>query len=598
MKASPQQPQQRDQRDDNPCRPRHFKPPTCAPAALDGPGKAALDTSHTRLMIAGALLALAFAVIGLRLVEVDVMAGIDGKVAHAHLAGDSAGKRADIIDRNGVLIATTLETPSLYADPSVFADKKRNLDAADAARKLVSVLPMLDYNEVYAKLTSDKKLVWLRHELTPSEEAAINQLGIPGIEFRNVEKRVYPKGNLLAHVAGYTGLDKNNKGIVEHGLAGVERGLDDELTHSRTPVQLSIDTRLQYILHDEIAHQVDEFKAEGGMGLIMDVRTGEVLALASLPDFDPTQPGTVTQNQVTLGVFEMGSVFKIFTAAMALDYHTTSMAGGYDATNPIKIGRFTIHDDHPQHRYLTVPEIFKYSSNIGSAKEALAVGAERQRAFLARLGLLSTPDFQIPELGAPLYPTNWREVNTLTIGFGHGISVSPLHIATAVSAVINGGILHHATLLKQPEGQAVPGQRVLAEETSLEMRKLLRLVVEDGTGKFAEAPGYVVGGKTGTAEKVSHKHYERKSLLSSFVGVFPVNDPRFVVMVTIDEPHGNAATHGYATGGWVSAPAVSRTIERMASLVGIPPVDEDSPEIRRALMIDSTVPQGRKIAAD
>lgn len=591
MKASPQ-------RDDNPCRPRHFKPPNCAPASLDGPGKVALDTSHTRVIITGALLALAFIVIGLRLVEVDIFSGGDAKMAHRSTAGDGVVKRADIIDRNGVLIATTLETPSLYVDPSVFADKKRNLDAADAAKKLVAVLPMLDYNEVYAKLTSDKKSVWLRHELTPSEEAAINRLGIPGVEFREVEKRVYPKGSLLAHVAGYTGLDKNSRTPVEHGLAGVERGLDDELTHSRKPVQLSIDTRLQYILHDEIAHQVDEFKAHAGMGLIMDVRTGEVLALCSLPDFDPTQPGTETQDQVTLGVFEMGSVFKIFTAAMALDYHTTSMTGGYDATNPIKIGRFTIHDDHAQHRYLTVPEIFKYSSNIGSAKEALAVGADRQRAFLARLGLLSTPKFQIPELGAPLYPSNWREVNTMTIGFGHGISVSPLQVATAVSAVVNGGILHRATLLKEPDGVTPPGQRVLAEETSLEMRKLLRLVVEDGTGKFAEAPGYVVGGKTGTAEEVSHGHYARKSLLSSFVGVFPVNDPRFVVMVTIDEPHGNAATHGYATGGWVSAPAVSRTIERMASLVGIPPVDEDSPEIRRALMVESPLPQGRKIAAD
>lgn len=585
-------------RDDNPCRPRHFKPPNCAPASFDGPGKEALDTGYTRIIITAALFGLAFIVIGLRLVDVGVFKSGDTKLAHSRPASEAAAKRADIIDRNGALIATTLRTPSLYADPSVFADRKRNLDPADAARKLVSVLPALDYNETYAKLTSDKKSVWLRHELTPREEFEVNQLGIPGVEFRYIEKRVYPKGNLLAHIAGFTGLDNNSHGMVEHGQAGVERGLDDELRRRSTPVQLSIDTRLQYILRDEIAHQIDQFTARGGMGLIMDVRTSEVLALVSLPDFDPATPGSQTEDQVTLGVYEMGSVFKIFTAAMALDTHATTLGSSFDATNPIKIGRFTIHDDHPQNRWLTVPEIFKYSSNIGSAKMALAVGADRQRAFLGRLGLLATPEFQIDEVGTPHYPANWREVNTMTIGFGHGISVSPLQVATAVSAVVNGGVLHRATLVKIPDGQTPAGERVLSEETSLEMRKLLRLVVEDGTGKFAEAPGFLVGGKTGTAEKVSNRHYARKALLSSFVGVFPINDPRFVVMVSIDEPHGNASSHGYATGGWVSAPAVSRTIVRMASLVGIPPVDEDSPDIRRALMLDSPFPQGRKIAAD
>ncbi len=581
--------------DDNPCRPRHFKPAQCSPAPLDGPGKEALETSHTRIIIAGAILSLAFLVVGLRLVEVAGLKHVDTKVTRAQLSTDPAPGRADIIDRNGVLLATTLETPSLYADPTVFADTKLHLDAHDAARKLAGVLTDLDENTIYAKLTAEKKKsVWLKHQLTPREEADINRLGIPGIEFKDVAKRIYPKGSLLAHVVGYSGLD--NK-----GQAGIERGLEVELNGNRQPVQLSIDTRLQYILHDEIAHQIEAFKANGGMGLVMDVRSGEVLAMVSLPDFDPASPGNPSaaeMNQATLGVFEMGSVFKIFTAAMALETHAVTMSSGFDATYPIKIGRFTIHDDHAQHRWLTVPEIFKYSSNIGSAKEALAVGGDRQREFLGRLGLLSTPRFEVPEIGSPLYPTNWREVNTMTIGFGHGISVSPLQVATAVSAVVNGGILHKATLLKLADDAPPEGQRVLSLETSLNMRKLLRLVVEDGTGKFAEAPGYVVGGKTGTAEKVSAHHYARSSLLSSFVGVFPINDPRYLVMVSIDEPHGNASSHGYATGGWVSAPAVSHTIERMASLVGIQPVDEDSPEIRRSLMVESSSSQGRKIAAN
>jgi cell division protein FtsI (penicillin-binding protein 3) len=334
----------------------------------------------------------------------------------------------------------------------------------------------------------------------------------------------------------------------------------------------------------------------------MNVNTGEVLSLVSLPDFDPNEPGTATDdaifNRVTLGDYEMGSVFKIFTLAMALDAHTTTMTGGYDATNPIHIGRFTIHDDHAQRRWLSVPEIFMYSSNIGAAKMALEAGADRQRDFLDRLGLLNEPHFELHELATPLAPAVWRPVNTMTIGFGHGISVSPLQVAIAASAVVNGGVLHRATLLKRDEDAPEPGRRVISRETSLDMRKLLRLVVEHGTGKLANAAGYVVGGKTGTAEKVTGKHYARHALLSSFLGVFPVNDPRYLIFISIDEPHGNKQSFGFATGGWVAAPAVKATIERMASLVGIAPIDEDSPEIRRSLMVDLPTLPGRKLAAN
>ncbi len=386
------------------------------------------------------------------------------------------------------------------------------------------------------------------------------------------------------------------------GLAGVERGLDNLLRSGGEPVELSIDARVQYILAQETAKAIAEFNAIGGSGIVMDVNTGEILAMVSLPDFDPNDPGTATEdtifNRATLGVYEMGSVFKIFTVAMGLDDHVATLDSSYDATNPIKIGRFTIHDDHAQRRWLTVPEIFMYSSNIGAAKIAVEAGSDRQRDFLGRLGLLRQPDFELREVAAPLVPSVWREVNTMTIAFGHGMSVSPLQLATGVSAVANGGVLHPATLLKRLDGEAVPGTRVLAETTSVEMRKLLRLVVEHGTGKFAEAPGYVVGGKTGTAEKVSGKHYATHALLSSFVGVFPVNQPRYVVLVSIDEPHGNKQSAGFATGGWIAAPAVKATIERMASIVGIPPVDEDSPEIRRSLMVNLPTPQGRKFAAN
>jgi cell division protein FtsI (penicillin-binding protein 3) len=578
-------------RPENPCRPRHFKLDPCGPSApTEGPARQSLDISHTRLLITAALFCLAFVVIGLRLLEVATFPSEEWRPAHRLVVAKApAPARADIVDRRGVLLATTLEVPSLFANP------KQILDAKDAAHRLARVLPDLDERELLAKLSSDKGFVWIKRQLTPREEAQVNGLGIPGLQFRREGKRVYPKGALLAHAVGYTDTD-------DKGLAGVERGLDDVLRGGREPVQLSLDVRLQYILREETQKAIAEFNAIGGMGLIMDVRTGEVLALVSLPDYDPNLPGSMTPDtgfdRATLGAYEMGSVFKIFTLAMALDAHVTTMAGGYDATNPITIGRFTIHDDHAQRRYLTVPEIFMYSSNIGAAKMALDAGGDRQRAFLTKLGLTHEPAFELREIATPLVPSPWRPINTMTIGFGHGMSVSPLQLVTAVSAIVNGGILHRATLLKRPEGEAIAGERVIQPETSVEMRKLMRLVVEHGTGKLANAPGYLVGGKTGTAEKVSGKRYAQHALLSSFIGAFPIIDPRYVVLVSIDEPHGNKQSAGYATGGWIAAPAVRATIERMASVVGIPPVDEDSPEIRRTLEVNLPTPQGRKLAAN
>lgn len=577
------------QLDDNPCRPRHFKPAPCAPAGTEGPAQQSLETSHTRLIITAALFCLAFLVIGARLVEVAGLKSGGQRLARGHIAERVETSRADIVDRNGVLLATTLVTPSLFANP------KQIQDPHGVAQKLVGVLPDLDEGEVYAKLAGDKSFVWLKRQLTPRQELAVNRLGIPGLQFQDEERRIYPKGNLAAHVVGYTGID--NK-----GLAGMERGLDEVLRDRRGPVALSIDVRLQYILRDEIARQIADFNAIGGMGLIMDVNTGELLAMVSLPDFDPNNlgaaPPDATFNRATLGIYEMGSTFKIFNTAMALETHTATLASSYDATQPLHIGRFTIHDDHPQRRWLTVPEIFQYSSNIGSARMAVEAGTEQQKQFLARLGLLKAPAFELPEIGAPLVPSPWHEVNTMTVAFGHGISVSPLQMATAVSAVVNGGVLHRATLIKHPAGYAPLGQQVLSAKTSEEMRRLLRLVVEQGTGKLANAPGYLVGGKTGTAEKVAGARYNRKELLSSFIGAFPITDPRYLVMISIDEPHGNKQSAGFATGGWAAAPGVSRVVQRMAPLMGIQPLDEQSPEIRRSLMVDSLTPQGRKIAAN
>jgi len=576
------------ERDDNPCRPRHFKPAACAPAPLDGPAKQSLETSHTRLIITAALFCLAFLVIGARLVEVAGFKAGETRLARRVVEKPEAA-RADVVDRNGVLLATTLETPSLYANPKLIRDPE------GVAQKLASLLPDVGESEVAAKLASDKSFVWIKRQLTPTQEFEVNRLGIPGLQFQAEGRRVYPKGNLAAHVVGYVDLDGK-------GLAGVERGFDEILRDRHDPVELSIDVRIQYILRDEIMRQIAEFSAIGGMGIVMDVNTGEVVGMVSLPDFDPNAPGSATPenifNRATLGTYEMGSTFKIFNTAMALDSGVANLGSSYDATNPIHIGRFTIHDDHAQRRWLTVPEIFEYSSNIGSARMAVEAGADRQRDFLGRLGLLKAPSFELPEIAAPLVPSPWHQINTMTVAFGHGISVSPLQVATAVSAVVNGGVLRRATLIKRPPGYAPAGQQVLSPRTSDEMRRLLRLVVERGTGKFANAPGYLIGGKTGTAEKVAGGHYETHGLLSSFIGVFPITEPRYLVSIWIDEPRGTKESHGFATGGWAAAPAVARVVQRMAPLVGIQPVDEESPEIRRSLMVDSPSPQGRKIAAN
>jgi cell division protein FtsI (penicillin-binding protein 3) len=280
---------------------------------------------------------------------------------------------------------------------------------------------------------------------------------------------------------------------------------------------------------------------------------------------------------------------------MALDSGTSTITSTYDASHPITIGRFTISDYHGKHRVLNVPEILMYSSNIGAAKMAVAAGAQRQKEFLAKLGLLKAPKIEVSEVAAPHFPAKWREVNAMTIAFGHGISVTPLSFATAASALVNGGVLRPATLVKPQPGHVPGGQQVISPKTSEQMRKLMRLVVEHGTGTMAAAPGYVVGGKTGTAEKVSGRHYAERKLLSSFIGVFPINDPKYLILVMVDEPHPNKQSHGYATGGWTAAPAVSRIIQRIGPLLGVQPVDESSPEIQRALSVESLA--GKRIEA-
>jgi len=551
---------------------------------IEGAGSAALNTARARLALAGSLFALAFVIVGVRLIDVSVVRAADDiQVGPKHaIASQARHGRADIVDRNGTLLASSLVTASLFGDPA------RVLDPADAARRLATVLPELSVAEVTAKLSTDKRFVWLHRHLTPRQQYEINRLGIPGIDFRPDEKRLYPQGPLTAHIVGYSDVDGT-------GIAGIERNLDEVLRGGKEPLALSIDIRVQQIVRDELIRQIDRHRAIGGGGLVMDVETGEILSLVSLPDFDPNAPtgGNPDNrfNRIALGVYELGSVFKIFNHAMVLERGVASLNKRYDATRPLRISRFTINDFHPEKRPLTVTEIFEVSSNIGSALMALDAGGAAQRAFLERVGMFRKLPLELPEMGEPMLPSPWRDISVMTIAYGHGIAVSPLHLATAVAGIVDGGIMHPPTLLMREPDAVVPGTRIVSERTSAIMRSLMRLVVETGTGKNADVPGYIVGGKTGTAEKQVGGRYKKKALITTFVGIFPANAPRYVVVAMLDEPKGIKETYGYATAGWTAAPVAKRIIARMAPLVGVPQQDPNAPEVRRALALPTDTPR-------
>lgn len=564
----------------------------CVPSKrlpADGPAREAIETGRNRLMITGAVLFVAFGCIGLRLVDLSLLQPAEEPRLNRVVQSDRIEtERADILDRNGSLLATGLATASLYANP------RRVIDPDEAARQIASVLPSADADDMARRLKTDREFIWLHRKLTPRQQWDILRLGIPGLDFMREEARAYPYGNLMSHVLGFTDVDN-------HGLAGIEKGFDEQLRSEKGPLALSIDVRMQDIMRTSLSKAMETYSAIGATGVILDIKTGEVLSLVSLPDFDPYHPGSANEeqlrNRATQDVYELGSTFKIFTTATALDTGVVKMSGGYDATKPIHIARFTIRDDHAKRRWLSVPEIFMYSSNIGAAKMAMDFGTEAQQQYLGRLGLLAPSPIELPEVGAPITPQVWRTVTTMTVSFGHGIAVSPVQMAAAVAAVLNDGVYIPPTLLKRDAQKAAPeGRRVFTKATSHEMRRLMRLVVEQGTGKRADAPGFLVGGKTGTAEKQVAGRYARKKLISSFVGAFPINEPRYLVLAVLDEPKGTKETFNYATGGWVAAPVVKHVVERMGPLVGMTPVDPEAPDLRRDLAIN-VAPEGHTLAS-
>lgn len=532
---------------------------------LDGNAKRAIEIGRSRLLFGAAMFMLAFLVIAARLVTVSLLAdGAEPRLATLTPEG-AQPDRGEIRDRNGMVLATNLVTASLYANPHQI------IDVDEAVTKISRVLPDVDPIDLLEKLTSDRAFVWIKRGLTPRQHDAVNRLGLPGFNFQREERRVYPQGSLTAHIVGFADVDNR-------GLSGIEQAFDETLRQGGQPVTLSIDLRIQNILREELSAAIKDFTAIGGAGVLLDIRTGEILAMASLPDFNPNEAGTASEesrfNRNTLGVYEMGSTFKIFNTAMALDAGIVTLNDGFDARKPIRIGGFTITDFKPKNRWLTVPEIFMYSSNIGSAKMAEQAGTERQQLFMNRLGFFKPVSLELPERGQPMYPSDWKPINTLTIAYGHGIAVTPLHLVNGVAAVVNGGLLRPMTLMKRDSDEPAPGRRIVRAETSETMRQLLRLVVQGGTGRLADVPGYIVGGKTGTADKQKGRGYSSDSRVAMFVGAFPMNDPRYAILIIVDEPKPNEHSHGYATGGWVAAPAVHKIVQRVAPLVGLPRVLE------------------------
>jgi len=533
--------------------------------------RAAKARARVGLAIIG--FAIVYGIIAVRLVMFAAVS--DSRVAHRVVSGDAiATARPDILDRNGEVLATDVRVPSLYAEP------RRLIDVDEAVELLTADLPDLDATELRERLSSRRGFVWLKRDITAEQQREIYHQGLPGIGFLNENKRDYPNGAEVSHLLGRVDIDNQ-------GTAGVEKWLDNQglaalhlaglaTDRLQTPVQLAVDLRVQHALRDELVKARDKFHAIAAAGLVLNVRTGEIVAMVSEPGYDPNvphnprDPGLI--NRLTTGVYEMGSTFKAFTVAMALDSGKVTLKSSFDAHNPLHYGKFDIHDFEPMQRSLTVPEIFTYSSNIGAARIAMAMGVDAHKAFLKKMGQLDRLRTELPESAEPIVPKRWGELNTITIAFGHGLSVAPLQAVMGVGALMNGGILIPPTFLKRSEAEAQAlGRRVIKPETSAMMRYLMRLNVEKGTASKADVAGYYIGGKTGTADKVVFGRYSKTRVLTDFMAVLPADQPRYVLLIMLDEPKALPETHGFTTSGWNAVPTGGAVVARIAPLLGIEP---------------------------
>ncbi|MGZ8349736.1 MAG: peptidoglycan D,D-transpeptidase FtsI family protein [Allosphingosinicella sp.] len=524
-----------------------------------------LGLTYHRLMLVLLLFAGVTALIVLRLAYLQVFTDRTGATA---IGNPLIPPRGDIVDRNGIPLARTIDAWAIGLHP-----RRVIGDRAELAQQLHELMPERSAAQYRALLSAESNYLYLARRAVPELVAAINALGEPGIVFNREPQRLYPQTALAGHILGWTDFDGR-------GVAGMERVLEQRLTDPRLrgePVALSIDSRVQSTMESELAAAVTAQSAEGGTGIVLDVRTGEIVAMASAPTFNPNAAGqsdaNALYNRATMGVYELGSTFKPITVAAAMEAGViTSMAQRWDAGSAVTIGRYRINDDHPLGRAITVPEILVHSSNIATARIADQMGAARMQAAFRALGFDQTAQLELRERTRPLWPRDWGRATVLTSGYGHGVAVTPLHLANAYATLVNGGIFRPATLMRVDPGHAARGRRVYSEATSRRMRQLLRMIVTHGTGRNANVPGFRIGGKTGTAEKVSSVGgYNRSVNVSTFAAAFPMDDPRYVVVVMMDAPRGNAQTHGLTTAAWTAAPVVANVIARTGPLLGVIP---------------------------
>lgn len=534
-------------------------------------GKQRVDLTaiaHNRLMLLLILFMGITAVVILRLTWVGIFAGSGN-------GGDGASglpARADIVDRNGVPLARTMDAYSVAVRPSKLIG-----DPAELARKLHEIFPDEPEAAFYKKLTG-RGWAYLRRRALPEEVAAVNALGEIGIEFPREKERLYPQRTLAAHVLGFA---PNSEGT---GGMGVEAAFNDQLTDAALrgqPFSISIDSRVQGALESELYAQVVKQNAKGAGGIILDANTGEVIAMASIPVFDPNKLQNYAGkkcsesplcNHIVQARYELGSAFKPLSIAAAMDRGVvTSMAKRYDATAPLAVAGFRIKDDHPLGRWINVPEILVHSSNIGTARIADELGAAPLQHLFRDLAFDQRAPIELNERAKGIWPSNWGRITSMTVSYGHGIAVTPLHLASAYAALVNGGIWRPATLRKLKPGEVPEGRRVFSAATSARMRQLLRMIVAAGTGRSADAKGFRVGGKTGSAEKPEEGRYNKTSLVTTFASAFPMDNPRYVVLAMMDEPRGNAETFGLRTAAWTAAPVVKRVVERTGPMLGVLP---------------------------
>ena len=545
---------------------------------LVGQRRQILAVMHQRLMFGMLVYAGIIAIIALRLIYLAAFGDHAGRKGGLT---DFAPERADIVDRDGQALARTIDAWTIGLHPSKIIGNK-----LDLARKLAELMPEKDAATYLQMLRSDRSFYYLRRRSPPDLVAAINALGEPGLALEREPDRLYPQTTLAAHVIGYTDIDGK-------GNAGMERAFDERLRDPELrgqPLVLSISSRVQQAMEHELGEAMKTFSAIGAAGVVMDIHTGEVLAMTSLPQLNPNAAGQGTPearfNRATLGVYELGSTFKPFTVAMAMDSGIIKSFGKmYNCPDALHVAGSSIHDTHPFGGACSVADIMRESSNIGTAQIADQVGPTRQKAFLKKMGFLEKVQIELKERGRTLTPgANWNQIETMTVGYGHGIAVTPLHLATGYATLFNGGIYRPATLLKVDRNHAPgKGHRVFSEETSYKMRALLRMVVMKGTGKKAEALGYRIGGKTGTANKAVPGGYSNTRVVTSFAGVFPMDEPRYAMVVMLDEPQPTAETYGFRTAGWNAAPIMSTTVARVAPMLGIRPDKNREPDMSLVL---------------